>query len=178
MSSKHQKRQSLIAFIFVNTIQYPCILRNNIYHSNKRGPTPFFHQDTNPLIGHALVHSVDKTHVLVVTVELIWLLFLKTLSFNFAPTPRKYLRFTRFRRSYVNHPAVVLTNHCQSYTVFLLDVRCSKWPWSFFCSCFFPMIVHLRCWAHLLLECCELQGRLADKQMSNSYKYIKFNSWS
>ena len=145
MSSKNQKRQSLIAFIFVNTIQYPSILRNNIYHSNKRGPTAFFHLDTNPLIGHALVHSVDKTHVLVVTVELIWLLFLNILSFNFVPTPRKSLRFTRFRRSYVNHPAVVLTNHCQSYTVFLLDVRCSKWPWSFFCSCFFPMIVHLRC---------------------------------
>ena len=69
---------------------------------------------------------MDKTHVLVVTVDLIWLLFLNILSFNFVATPRKSLRFTRFIRSYVNRPAVVLTNYCQSYTAFLLDVRFSK----------------------------------------------------
>ena len=92
----------------------------------------FFHPETNPVIGHALVHSVDKTHVMVVSMKLIWLLFLNIFSFNFVPTPRKSLRFTRFRRSYVNHPVVVLTNHCQSYTAFLLDMRCSKWPRSFF----------------------------------------------
>ena len=85
----------------------------------KQGPPPFFHPDTNPIIGHTLVvHFVDKPHVPVATVKLIWLLFLTILSFTFVPTPRKSLRFTRFRRSYVNHPAVVLTNHCQSYTVF------------------------------------------------------------
>ena len=119
-------------------------LKIYIYHLNKQRPPPFFHPDTNPLIGHALVHSVDKTHVLVVTVELTWLLFLNILSFKFVPTPRKSLRFARLRRSYVNHPAVVLTNHCQSYTAFLLDVRCSKWPRSFFCSYFFPIVVQLR----------------------------------
>ena len=51
------------------------------------GITTFFHSDTNPVLGHVLVHSVDKTHVLVVTVELvrlflnIWLFlfFLSTL---------------------------------------------------------------------------------------------------
>ena len=32
-----------------------------------------------------------KTHVLVVTVELIWLLLLNILSFNFVPTPNKFL---------------------------------------------------------------------------------------
>ena len=138
MSSKNQKRQRLITFIFVNTIQYPRTLKNNIYHSNKRRPPPFFHLDTNPVIGHALVHSVDKTHVLVVTVDLIWLLFLNILSFNFVATPRKSLRFTRFIRSYVNRPAVVLTNHCQSYTAFLLDVRCSKLLYSIFLQLFVP----------------------------------------
>ena len=102
----------------VNKIQYPRTLKTSIYHSNKRIPPPFFHPDTNPAIGHALVHSVDKIHVLVVTVDLIWLLFLNILSFNFVPTPRKSLRFTRFRRSYVNRPLVVLTNHCQSDTAF------------------------------------------------------------
>ena len=39
---------------------------------------------------------------------------------------RKFIRFTRFIRSYVNRPAIVLTNHCQSYTAFLLDECCSK----------------------------------------------------
>ena len=70
MSSKSQKRQRLIAFIFVDTMQYPRTLNNSIYHSNKREPLPFF------IWIPILVHSVDKTHFLVVAVELIWLLFL------------------------------------------------------------------------------------------------------
>ena len=120
--------QRLIAFIFVIMIKYPRTLKNNIYRSKKQRPPPFFHLDTIPAIGHALVHSVDKTYVLLVTVDLIWLLFLNILSFNFVAAPRKSLKFTRFIRSYVNRPSVVLTNHCQSQTAFLLDVRCSKLP--------------------------------------------------
>ena len=112
--------QRLIAFIFLKSIQYSCILKNNIYYRNKQVSPPFFHSDINPVLGHVLVHSVDKTHVLVVTVELIWY-FLNILSFNFVPTPNKSLRFTRFRRSCLNRSAVVLTNHCQSYTAFLQD---------------------------------------------------------
>ena len=108
----------------------------------------FFHSDANPALGHVPVHSVGKTHVLVVTVELIWFLFLNILSFNSVPTPSKSLRFTLFRRSYVNRTAVFLTNHCQSYTAFYLDVRCSKWPHSYFFFFFLqllvPMIVNLR----------------------------------
>ena len=34
--------QRLMAFIFVITMQHPHILRNNIYHSRKRRPPPFF----------------------------------------------------------------------------------------------------------------------------------------
>ena len=34
------------------------------------------------------------------------------------------VRLARFRRSYVNRPGVVLTNHT-SYTAFLLNVRCA-----------------------------------------------------
>ena len=138
MSSKNQKRQRLIAFIFVNTIQYPRTLKNNIYHSNKYELPLVLHLDTSPATGHALGHSIAKTHVLVVTVNLIWLLFLNILSFNLVATLRKFLRFTRFIRSYVNRPAVVLTNHCQSYTAFLLDVRCSKLPCSIFLQLFVP----------------------------------------
>ena len=89
--SKSQKRQRFIVFILVNTIQYQHTLKNNIYHSNKRIPPPFFHSDINPVFGHFLIHSFDKTHVLVVTVELIWLLLLNILSFNFVPTPNKFL---------------------------------------------------------------------------------------
>ena len=135
MSSKNQKRQRLIVFIFVNAIQYPRTLKSNICHSNKWGPLLFLHLGTNPVTDRALVNSVSKTHVLVVTVDLIWLLFLNILSFNVVAAPRKSLRFTRFIRSYVNHPGVVLTNHCQSYTAFLLDVRCSKLPCSKYTCC-------------------------------------------
>ena len=85
-----------------------------------------------------------QTHVLFVTVELIWLLFLNILSFNFVPTPSKCLRLKRFRKSYVNRPDVVLTNHT-SYTAFLLDVRCAVQcghvPFS--CSCWSPLLGHL-----------------------------------
>ena len=130
LSSKRWKRKRLSAFIFVNTIQYPRTLNNNICHSNKRNHHHFFIRI--PILCHVLVHSVDKTHVLVVTVELIWLLFLNIYFFQLCS---KSLRFTRFRRSYVNGNPVVLANHCQSYTAFL---RCSKWPRSFFLQMFVP----------------------------------------
>ena len=41
--------------------------------------------------------------------------------------------------------------------LFLLHVRHSKWPCSFFWSCLCPKIVHMRnlvFWSHLLLKCC------------------------
>ena len=95
-----------------------------------------------PMLGHVLVHSVDKTHVLVVTVELICYCSWINTFFNFVLIPNKSLRFARFRRSYVNRTAFIPTNHCQGYTAFLSDVRCSKWPYSFFCKCLSP--VHLR----------------------------------
>ena len=78
-----EKRQRAIAFIFDKTIQHSRTLKNNIYHSNKREPLPFFHPDTNPVIGQVLVHFVDKTHALVVTVELIWFLFFVVLEYTF-----------------------------------------------------------------------------------------------
>ena len=71
ISLKSQKKQRLIAFILVNTIQYPCTLKSNIYQSNKQWTPSFFHLHTNLVLGHVLIHSVDKIHVLVVTVELI-----------------------------------------------------------------------------------------------------------
>ena len=52
------------------------------------------------------------------------------------------LEYTFFQN--LNHLAVVLTKHCQSYTAFLLYVRCSKWSRSFFYSWLPPMIVRLR----------------------------------
>ena len=122
-------------------MQYTHTLKNNIYHSDKEGPPSFFHPDTNPVIPHALFYSVNKTNVLVVTVKLIWLLFWNKFSFNFVPTPRKSLRFTRFRRSYLNRPAVVLTNYCQSYTAFLHGECYLKWPRSFLFAAFCPQCI-------------------------------------
>ena len=46
------------------------LLNNNKDHSRKREPPAFFHSDTNVVLGHVLVHSVGKSHVLSVTVEL------------------------------------------------------------------------------------------------------------
>ena len=152
------------------------------------------------LFGHqsctwpVLAHSVNKTHILVVTGELIWLLFLNILSFNFAPQPNKPFRLTRFERSYVNRPAIVLTNHCQSYTSFLLDVRCSKWSsfflffsfffffffFFFFCSCLSPFIVRLRKLFLLGTTVARINSKVC-KQTKRceiiTHKYIETNSW-
>ena len=73
-----------------------------------------------PILCHVLIHSVDKIHVLVVTVELVWLLFLNIFFSNFVPAPNKSLRFTRFRRSYVNCTLVVLTNTVKVTQLFCL----------------------------------------------------------
>ena len=161
-------------------IQYTRTLNNNIYHSNKREPPPFFFI-LIPILGHVLVHFVDKTHVLLVKVELLWLLFLSRFFFNFVPTPNKSLRFTRFKRSYVNRTAVVLTNQRQSYTAFLLDVHCSK---VLFCSCLSPMIVHLRnLYIFVECTCCSnVFNSKVGKQTKRCeiviHKYIKTNTWS
>ena len=55
------------------------------------GTTTIDSFDTTPVFGHVLIHSFDKTHALVVTVELISLLLLNILSFNFVPTRNKFL---------------------------------------------------------------------------------------
>ena len=91
ISSKSQKRKGLIVFILDNTMQYLRTLKSNIYYSSKRLPLPLFHLDTNSVFCHVLIHSFDKTHVLVVTVESIWLLLLNILSFNFVLIPNKLL---------------------------------------------------------------------------------------
>ena len=83
--------QRLNAFILVNTIQCPRTLKSNIFNSNKQVPPPFFHSDTKPVLDHVLIHSFDKTHVLIVTVELIWFLLLNIFSFSFVPTTNKFL---------------------------------------------------------------------------------------
>ena len=66
--------------MFVNALQYPHTLKSNIYHSNKRGLPLLFHWDTNHVLGQALVHSVDETHVLDGTAESIWFLLLNMRS--------------------------------------------------------------------------------------------------
>ena len=116
--------------------------KSNMYHSNKREPPPFFHWYTNtwprfdPFFWQSPCSGCNSGTDLVVVLEYVF--------FQLCSKPNEALRFTRFRRSYVNYTAVVLTNNCQSYTIYLLDVCCSKWQSSLFCSCLSPMIVHLR----------------------------------
>ena len=83
-----QKKQKIIAFILVNTIQYSRILQNNIYYPNKRLPPQFFLSDTNPVFGQALIHYFEFSGC---TVERIWLLLFNILSFNFVPTPKIFM---------------------------------------------------------------------------------------
>ena len=83
---------------------------SNIELLNKRGSPPYFHSDNNLVFGNALVNPV----------ELIWLLFLKILSFNFLQRLSKSLRFRKFRRSNVHHFVVVQTNYFQVTLLFYL----------------------------------------------------------
>ena len=112
-----------------------------------------------PMLGHVLVHSVDKTHVLVVTVELICYCSWINTFFNFVLIPNKSLRFARFRRSYVNRTAFIPTNHCQGYTVFCLMYAAQSGHIPFFANaCPQCICVTYFSWAHVLLECYFLQG--------------------
>ena len=98
----------------------------------------------------------NKNHVLVKTVESIWLLFLNILSFTFVQRLNKSVRFRRFKRSYVNRPVVVPTNHCQIFTA-TLQLLCSKWPHSFYAAVSLQwqcICVTCFCWVHLLFESC------------------------
>ena len=92
-------------------------------------------------------YSVCKSRIDLVVV-------LEYTVFQVFPTPNNYPRFTTFRRSYVNHPAVTLIKvtllfclSCavQSGDVLLLTAVCSQWQ--YICVTYF-------CWVHLLLECC------------------------
>ena len=124
------------------------------------------------MLGNILVHSVDKTHVVVETVELVWLFFLNIVSFNFMPTPNKSLRFTRFGRSYVNRTAVVLTNHCQSYTAFCLMCAVQKGHvhFFFFLQPFVPNDSHLR---NLFLLSIPAARMLLTPRLASRRKYVK-----
>ena len=102
---------------------------------NKRGPSPFLHSDTNPVLGHILVHSVSKSHFLVVTLESIWFLFFNILCINFVSTPNKSLRFTRLRRNYV------FWTKLPCFFAWCVLFKVAKY---LFCSCLSAMIVHLR----------------------------------
>ena len=177
-------------------MQYPRTMSNNTYHSgtitrfsgnhsgnttlfsgNKREPPPFFHSDTNtwprsgPFCWQNPCSGSNSGTDLVVTLEYIF--------YNFVLPPNKPVRLTRFRRSYVNYTAVVLTNHFQNYTAFLLDVCCSLWPRSFFCSWLCPMLVHLR---SLFLLSTSVANSKVGKQMKKFeiviHKYIKADTWS
>ena len=111
------------------------------------------------ILGHLLVHSVDKTYVLVLTVEWIWLLLLNILSFNF------FLRL----------PAAVLSKQWQSYTAFLLEVATFL---------FFPAVSSNNSAFICLFYFCSSNivnskmGKQAKRCEIVIHKYMKTESWS
>ena len=63
-----------------------------------------FHSHTNPVFGQALVHSVNKKCSLC-NCGINLIAALEYTFFQLCSNAEKILRFRRFRRSYVNHPA-------------------------------------------------------------------------
>ena len=158
-------------------IQHPRVLKNNIDHLRPQGPPAFFYLDTNPVRRDLLLDSAEKNHALVVTVELIWLLFLNILFSNFIQTPNKSFRFKKFRRSYAHRSVVVKTNHCRIWTASFAWRALFKVATFLFLRLIVPNDLHRVnyfcwehfCWAYLLLKFCYLQGEKADGKMLNNY---------
>ena len=88
-----------------------------------------------PIQSLAIFWSILLTNSCSGCSKLIWLLSLNILFCNF------FLRL----------PAVVLSNPCQSYIAFFLNVRCSRLPRSSFLQLFLSIIICVIyfCWAHL-----------------------------
>ena len=129
------------------------------------------------MLGQVLVPSVPKTHVLVVTVELIWFLFLNIFFFSFVPTANKSLWFTSCRKRYVSLTAVVLTNgrllFIFMYAVHRFNIHRS----------FSTMIVYLRNMlllstlvVRMLLATMWVSGRKDVKQLSINISKLKVES--
>ena len=146
--------------------------------TSKQGPPPFFHLDTNLVLGNVLVYPVEENHVLVVTVELIWLLFLNILFLNFVQTPNKSLRFGKFRRSNVQRFAVVQTNHCQSCTAFFAWCALSKVSIFLFFEAVSPLRYCI-CVAYFFFEhtCCSNVVSFKVGKQTKPYEIIIYNSW-
>ena len=104
----------------------------------------WYQPDTSPVLGHFLVHSINKAHALVITVELIWLLFLNTISLNFFQT--NLLGSENLKIAIYIARLLLQPTNVNVALLFLLDVPCSDWSHSFFCSCLSPIMCsgHLR----------------------------------
>ena len=87
------------------------------------------------MFDHVLIHSFDKTDVLVETVELIWLLLLNILSFNFVPTSNKFSYAGKIQKKLCNAPCC---RSIQPYKLHSVDVRCAVHSGHVFLRLFVP----------------------------------------
>ena len=96
---------------------------------------PFKQTGSSSLVhGHVLVYSVDKTHVLIVTVESIWLFLLNIPSFSFAQTSIKSIRLRRLRRRHAKPPCFRFNQPLSKFHCFFAWCAVFKVATSF---CFF-----------------------------------------
>ena len=61
------------------------VLFPTIEHRCKRSPPPLFHPNPYAVFGNVLIQLANKTHTLVVTMELIWVRDVDVLSINLTP---------------------------------------------------------------------------------------------
>ena len=139
-------------------LHLPCLLQiapcNDLFHHNNHphilkkqqisfkqmgGPLLFFHSDTNPVLGHVLVYYVDKTHVLVATLKLNWLLFLDILCSN----TQKVSLVHKIQKKLCKSPYCRSNQSFTAFSCWMCSVQSGHVRF-FFCCCFFPMIMNLR----------------------------------
>ena len=115
-----QKRLRLVTLIFFDTIKFPLTLKNTIQTNTifSFGYQYYTWPCSGPFCWQNPCSGCNSGIYLVVVLE--------NTFFQLVSPTNISLRFTRFRRRYVNRAGVALINHCQSCTTFLLDVYFSK----------------------------------------------------
>ena len=123
-----------------------CILKNNIQHRNIERLSKRRHHISFiriPILYLEMLWPIlsKENPVLVVTVELIWLLFLNMLSFNFIQTPDLgyyLLGSENLEEAMYTTLLSFKPTTAKAALPFLIDVRCPKCPHSFFLRLFVP----------------------------------------
>ena len=113
----------------------------NIGHSSKRWLPPFLHSDTNRVLGHDLVRSVNKIHVLVGNSEINWVVILEYTFFRLFSNIEQISRVQKIQKKLCRLPYCCSKQPLLKLHCFLFCLMCDVQSGCvLFCSYLSPMI--------------------------------------